>query len=408
MRNICFKFVFVFVSYRTLCFTPQCLLNQKCPQTIDCRRQKIYILNVILLNKRSYYIFVYCPIRHKRRLTAMSTIRDVAKLADVSTATVSRVLNHDPRYKITEETKNRVIAAVSALDYKFQPRTSRSRTSAPHDPSRAKIGCILSVTKRKYNDPYFMSILSGAEERLQEKGYTISFIRTSSALASPDCLVSTFEEDIAGLILMESLDGEIYDYIRSRVKNIVGIDTQRSDIDNVAYDHHQVGMQATQHLIELGHTKIGFIGGSGETKQITHSRRYQGYLLAMQSAGIEINPDWVIDCEWDEELCAKRLAELHREDNLPTAFFAASDLMAISAISAFEELHVEIPEKVAVIGMSDIEIARFTVPPLTTLRVPKEEIGIVAANLLVERICGSTLPPQKVTLPSKLIRRGTT
>lgn len=338
----------------------------------------------------------------------MSTIRDVARMANVSTATVSRILNHDPRYKVTEETKNRVLAAVSALDYKLRPRASHSRPSAPHDPAHAKIGCILSITKGKYNDPYFMSVLSGVEEQLKSKGYGISFIRTVTELNDRNRLATAFDEDVSGLILMESLDSDTYEFIRSKVPHIVGIDTKRADIDNVAYDHHDVGMQATQHLISLGHTKIGYIGGSGESSQIVNSRRYQGYSLAMQAAGLPINPDWVIDCEWDESLCAKKLQELCSRNNLPTAFFAASDLMAISALSAFEECRVDVPSKVAVIGMSDIEIARFTVPPLTTLRVPKEELGMVAANLLVERLSGSTLPPQKVTLPSKLIKRGTT
>jgi len=270
------------------------------------------------------------------------------------------------------------------------------------------IGNEAVFTKGKYNDPYFMSVLSGAEEQLKSKGYSISFIRTVTELNDRKRLATAFDEDVSGLILMESLDSDTYEFIRSKVPHIVGIDTKRTDIDNVAYDHHDVGMQATQHLIRLGHTKIGYIGGSGESAQIVSSRRYQGYSLAMQAAGLPINPDWVIDCEWDEALCAKKLQELCSRDNLPTAFFAASDLMAISALSAFEECRVDVPGKVAVIGMSDIEIARFTVPPLTTLRVPKEELGMVAANLLVERLSGSTLPPQKVTLPSKLIKRGTT
>ncbi|MBR5261215.1 MAG: LacI family DNA-binding transcriptional regulator [Oscillospiraceae bacterium] len=338
----------------------------------------------------------------------MSTIRDVAKMAQVSTATVSRVLNHDPRYKITEETKNRVLAAVKALDYKLQPRATHSRTSTPLDPSHAKIGCILSITKGKYNDPYFMSVLSGVESQLQSKGYALSFICTENKLGDHTSLVSTFDSNVSGLIIMETLEDEVYEYIRSKVPCIVGIDTLRADIDNVAYDHHQVGTQATQHLINLGHTKIGFIGGSGESGQIPLSRRYQGYSIAMQAAGLPVNPDWVIDCRWDEDICAQKLRELCKSDNLPTAFFAASDLMAISAISTFEENRIAVPDRVAVIGMSDIEIARFTVPPLTTLRVPKEELGMVAANLLIERLGGSTLPPQKVTLPSKLIKRGTT
>lgn len=335
----------------------------------------------------------------------MSTIRDVAKLANVSTATVSRILNQDARYKITDETKARVLAAVKELDYKFQSRTPQRKTAEQLDPACVKIGCILSVTKKKFNDPYFMTILSSAEEQLRSKGYSISFIRTGSELNERNLLVSTFEDDVTGLILMETLNEEIYNYIHSRVPHIVGIDTRRSDIDNVAYNHHQVGIDATEHLISLGHTRIGYIGGSGESHDLLHSHRYQGYFLAMQSSGLTVNPDWVIDCEWDEETCVSKVQALCDTGDLPTAFFVGSDLMAIAAMSALSGRNISIPEQVAIVGMSDIEMARFATPPLTTFHVPKDQIGIIAANLLIERINGSTLLPQKITLPSRLVKR---
>ena len=336
----------------------------------------------------------------------MSTIRDVAQMANVSAATVSRILNNDSTYKITEETRQRVLDAVETLGYQFRSRSRRPQEQAPLNPALVKIGCIMSVTKRKYNDPYFMAILSGAEEQLQSKGYSVSFIRAGAELNDRDLLSYTFDQDVEGLILMESLDDEIYQYIRQRVPNIVGIDTGRSDIDNVGYDHQLVALEGTEYLIGQGHRKIGYIGGSGESKRLMLSKRYQGYMLAMRCAGLEVDPNWVIDCEWDEEVCAAKIDKLCDSGDLPTAFFVASDLMAIAAISALEDNGFSVPRDVAVVGMSDIEMARFTSPPLTTFRVPKEEIGLVAANLLIERIGGSALLPQRITLPSQLIPRG--
>lgn len=193
----------------------------------------------------------------------MSTIRDVAKLANVSTATVSRVLNNDTKYKITEETKERVWQAVTQLNYKIssKPKRKASAKEPAEAKSQIKIGCVLSVTKDKYNDPYFMSILSGVEERLLSRGYSIAFIRTGIELNDHQILSSTFNEPITGLILMESLNRETYEYIRKQVPYIVGIDTERGDIDNVGYDHYNVASVAVNHLIEKGHTQIGYIGG---------------------------------------------------------------------------------------------------------------------------------------------------
>lgn len=339
----------------------------------------------------------------------MSTIRDVAKRANVSTATVSRILNHDTRYKITDETKARVLSAVKELDYHFQSRTaSRRQVPEQQDPACVKIGCILSVTKKKFNDPYFMTILSSAEEQLRSKGYSISFIRTGRELIDRNLLLSTFESDVTGLLLMDTLDQEIYDYIRSRVPYIVGVDTRMEDIDNVAYNHHQVAIHGTEHLISLGHTKIGYIGGSSESETILESFRYQGFTIAMQSAGLPVNPDWVINCEWDEELCAAKIHELCQSGDLPTAFFVGSDLMAIATMNALADHQISVPGQISVVGMSDIEMARFTTPALTTLQVPMEQLGIIAANLLIDRINGSALLPQKVILPSRLIVRNST
>lgn len=339
----------------------------------------------------------------------MSTIRDVAKLANVSTATVSRVLNNDSKYKMTDETRNRVLSAVEALDYKLQPQTPKKKPlTTIQDASRVKIGCILSVTRKKYNDPYFMSILSGVEQQLSAQGYSISFIKTGYELNDQNVLTSTFQDDISGLILMETLNSDTYDFIRKKVPHIVGIDTQHSDIDNIGYDHIEVAQLATQHLIEKKHTKIGFIGGSGESKNIKRSRRYQGYYLAMLAAGLEVNNDWVIDCEWDEDICANKIDTLCKTNHCPTAFFAGSDLMAMSAMNSLYLNNISVPKDVAIIGMTDIEMARFSNPPLSTIRIPIEEIGIVAANLLLQRMQGYDLSPQKVILPTSLIQRSST
>lgn len=334
----------------------------------------------------------------------MSTIREVAKLANVSTATVSRVLNNDSTYKITEETRAKVMQAVTQLDYRFNPNAKR----LSKDPASMKIGCVLSVTKNKYNDPYFMSILSGAEERLLAEGLNVAFIRTGTELEEKHILLHTFNEPITGLILMETLNHETYEYLRKQVPYIVGIDTERWDIDNVGYDHHHVASMAVSHLIEKGHTRIGFIGGSGLKKNIRESQRYRGYYATMHAAGLTVNPDWVIDCLWDEATCMEKVNELCRRDNLPTAFFVASDLMAMAALNSLYSNGVSVPEKVAVIGLSNIEMSKYSNPPLTTVHVPTKEIGAVSVELLLERIKGNSMLPKRVSLPAALTVRSST
>lgn len=340
----------------------------------------------------------------------MSNIRDVAKLANVSTATVSRVVNNDTTYKITDETRAKVWKAVTQLDYKFNLSSDRLTPTKESLSIKTgiKIGCVMSVTKNKYNDPYYMSILSGAEERLFSKGYDLSFVRTGLELEDNKNLFNTFNESITGLILMESLNSETYEYVRKQVPHIVGIDTVRGEIDNVGYDHYHVASIAVNHLIEKGHSQIGFIGGSGLKGNIKESQRYRGYYSTMHAAGMTVNPDWVIDCMWDETVCTEKVDYLCETKNYPTAFFVASDLMAMAALSSLYNNGISVPAEVAVIGLSNIEVSKYSNPPLSTIDVPTKEIGMVAADLLLERINGSDLLPKKVILPTSLVIRSST
>lgn len=340
----------------------------------------------------------------------MSTIRDVAKHANVSIATVSRVLNNDTQYKITDETRMKVWQAVSHLNYAFSPKQKQPMRThhKSHSKINARIGCVLSVTKNKYHDPYFMAILTAVEERLLSKGYSIVFIRTGAELDDSQILYNTFNEPINGLILMETLKPEIYEYIKTVVPHIVGIDTDRLDIDNVGYDHYRVSSLAVNHLIEKGHTKIGYIGGSGTNHMIKCSRRYSGYFSSMHAAGLEVNKDWVIDCQWDEKLCIEKVNEICKSNNLPTAFLVGSDLMAIAALNAFFSNGIKVPKDISVIGMSNIEMSSYSNPPLTTINVPTEQIGFVAADLIIERIEGNNLMAKRVILPTELVVRSST
>ncbi len=340
----------------------------------------------------------------------MSTIRDVAKLAQVSTATVSRVLNNDSTYKMTDKTREKVWQAVTKLNYKTSSasKIKAKKTEYESEKNDMKIGCILSVTEKKYNDPYFMSILNGIESRLVEKGYEISFVKTGYELEDKQKLFTTFSEPVSGLILMVPLSDESYSFIKNQVPYIVGIDTKRDDIDNVGYDHFNVACMAVQHLIEKGHKNIGYIGGGGPTKNIKDSQRYKGYYSTLHSAGLTVRSEWVIDCSWDEDICIEKVNDLIRQKDYPTAFFAGSDLMAMAALSSLYDNSITVPEEIAVMGLSNIEVSKYSNPPLTTIDIPTKEIGMVAVDLLLSRMNGDNLLPKKVVLPTCLIKRSST
>jgi len=334
----------------------------------------------------------------------------VAKLAGVSVATVSRVINNDNKYKMTDETRARVWKAITQLNYKAKAPAKAASVRPDTNQSEApvKIGCVLSITKKKYKDPFFMSILSSIEEQLAVHGYELAFVKTAFELEDKKVLYHTFSNFITGLFLMDALNDDDYQFIRNQVSYIVGIDTQREDIDNVGYDHYRVAAMAVQHLIDRGHKNIGYIGASGANGNIKASQRYRGYYSSIHAAGLQVRPEWVIDCFWNEDICIEKVVSLCKSGNYPTAFFAASDLMAMAAMSGLYSLGISVPNDIAVMGLSNIEISKYSNPPLSTIEIPTREFGVVAVDLLLTRLNGYHLLPRKVILPTSLVVRSST
>ena len=334
----------------------------------------------------------------------MANIRDVARLAKVSPATVSRILNDNQFYKTTDETRERVLRAVAELGYQPLAR-KRSMPREADFESRFSIGCLLATTRGKYSDPYYLSILAGIEEELTGLGGNVSLIQTELELENPEILNRVLHAGLSGLIMMRPLSEALFSQLHSLIPHIVGIDTGHMPIDNIEYDHLRVSRMAVEYLYRKGHRQIGYIGGSSGGAPLKKSRRFRSYLETMADLELEVRPEWVLNCEWDDQKCIRQIEETHRTFGLPTAFYAASDLMAMAALRALYQLGIRVPDRVAVIGMSNIEMSQYANPPLTTIDVPAGQMGIVAARTLIGRIRGDDTLPKRILLPSELIER---
>ncbi len=333
----------------------------------------------------------------------MANIRDVARKAGVSPATVSRILNSDPLYKVTPETRERVLRAVTELGYQA-PVRKRPRVPVP-DESAFSVGVLLATTRGKYSDPYYLSILSGIESELARLGGSISVIQTEQELENPAVLNRLLSAGLSGLIMMRPLAEPLFERLHSLIPHIVGIDTGHMPIDNVEYDHLRVSRMAVEYLYQKGHRQIGYIGGSVGNAPMKRSRRFRSYLETMADLGLEVRPEWVLNCDWDDRKCIALVEEASRKQGLPSAFYAASDLMAMAALRALYQLGIRVPDQVAVIGMSNIEMSQYANPPLTTIDVPAVEMGITAARVIAARIRGDNTLPKRILLPSRLIER---
>lgn len=338
----------------------------------------------------------------------MATLKDVAEHVGVSISTVSRVVNNDASRSVNADTRRKIWDAVTLLGY--QPnKTARELvkkgSSKPEHTHR--VGCIVAVSQNKYNHPYFSPILEGIEKGVQEQGGELAFIHTNEDIKSPEMLHKVVQESgIEGMIVVERIDSSSYEYIKRHVPYLVGIDISDPAISSVGYDRLLAAKHAVQHLISRGRRKIGFIGGAGMAQNITREKRFMGYKEAMEDAGLEVRPDWVLDSGWNVDTSYELMKRaLENKQDVPDAIFAASDMMAISAMRAAFENKLRIPEDIAFVSIDNIEFAQYSNPPLSTVHIPKYEIGWVAAKTLFDMSQKQYPMPVRITLPFELVER---
>lgn len=330
----------------------------------------------------------------------MATIRDIAAATGVSIASISRILNQDPTYKATAETRTKVIEAAKAMNY--QPAANYRKRKKALEKS---IGCIHRLTAEKQIDSYYASILRGIQKYLERNGYSLDFIQSQFDIADRQNLEAIFRTPCKGLIIMDTPSQETMDYIRSHVKHVVGIDTQNSDIDNVRYNRFEAGCRAMQYLIDNGHKKIAYIGSKLPKRDSLNFGRFEAYMRMMDIHGYPTYPEWQIDCEWERKICFDKTLELLKAPHRPTAIFVGSDHMAMACIAALHQMNISIPQDISVIGISDIEASKYLNPPLTTVAILQLEIGEIAAEDLLSRINGTTTVPKQIFVPTRLVIR---
>lgn len=331
----------------------------------------------------------------------MSTIRDVAKYAGVSIATVSRILSEDVNYKATEQTRKRVKDATIALNYTHKRRQQKVEAK--------NICCILSMTAEKYADPYFSSILTALESRLMEHNCVITAVRNYSELSNPQKLDLTFGRDLDGIVIMDDLPEDVFRYICSRVQYVVGCDTAYGNLDNIGFDLFNASVQAVKHLIDRGYQKIAYVGGAN-LKDFRGDKRQIAIRSTLELAGLEYRPQWMLDCKWDIGICLKFVRELLSvpEENRPDAIFVGNDTLASAALPLIREMGFTVPNDVAVIGFNNDSISSYTFPELTTVAIPVQEMGKTTADVLYSRICGDTGMVRNIVFPTELVIRSST
>lgn len=326
------------------------------------------------------------------------TIKDIAKKANVSATTVSRVINNKP--DVSESTKKKIQKLIKENNYK------------PNDIAR---GLVLKKTKTiglivpDISNPFFPEIIKGVEHETKDAGYSVIICDTDNQIKQ--------EKSSIDLLLSKQVDGIIMSLSNDSVRDLKSLKESKLSIVQldrnipelsypmVSVDNKLSAYKATKHLIALGHTEIGHVTGELHTKPAQD--RLEGYKKALKDSNLSCNKDLIIEGKYSKKSGYEAMVKMIK-NKMPTAVFFANDLMALGAYEALDEYNIKIPDDISIIGHDDIDVSSLIQPKLTTMRQPKNELGKIAAEILIGLIENNNTASEDVILNTELVNRQST
>ncbi|WP_251026771.1 MULTISPECIES: LacI family DNA-binding transcriptional regulator [unclassified Bacillus (in: firmicutes)] len=302
----------------------------------------------------------------------MVTIKDVAKQAGVSVATVSRILNNLPGY--SEKTKQRVEQVIESIGY--QPNAvARGLINR----ETKTIGVLVPDVSQLFAN----EVLAGVEERAHELGYTVMICKTN--YRTRDYLQTLYEKRVDGIIMVSgTITPDEYKQIEMMKVPVVLVATQTNyPIRFLKVDDYQASYDAAAYLIKKGHSRIGMIAGTKEDAVATIPR-VKGFTDALNDAGIKVTNEMVTHGDYHFKSGIECMDQLLSNDPSITGVFCASDEMAAGALSFLYKQGIRVPEKLSVIGFDNTPTAEKAIPPLTTVAQPLYEMGRSSVQLLLD------------------------
>ncbi len=330
--------------------------------------------------------------------------RDIAKLAGVSTATISRVINNSDQ--IAPETLAKVKDVIA--EYGYVPNAvARNLKTA----STKTIGYVVPDIR----NPFFTSMLAGFEEMCYAKGYDIVFANTDENLDKEEKVLKKllgFRVDGLLAVFVDTESPEIRQYVNMNTP-IVYIDRKpiqaaKLEHDTILIDNFDGMFQIVKHLVELGHKDIAILYG---TQGITPgNERLEGFYQAMEHFKVQVNPEYVVPGKFNEEGSYQAIEQLLALKKRPSAVIATNNLSTMGAYRALIDHKIKIGDEISLVGFDDFPFAAHLNPPITVLKRPTTEVGRIAAELLLKRIeqANEETNPVELRLPTALCVRQST
>jgi len=330
-----------------------------------------------------------------------TTLKELASRAKVHPSTVSRVVNQDPSLRIAPTTRARIEALLRETEY---------RPNGIARGLKLQRTLVLAVVIPDITNPFFGGLFRGVEDGAAPGGYQVLLCNTDG---SPDRqrahLHSLIARRVDGIILASSfLKDPAVRWLRHQHVPYVLVNRFSDEGADpfVGSDDVAGARLATQHLIGLGHKRIGHLAGQSTVS--TGVLRRRGFQAALAEAGLDVRPELVAESGFVEEGGARAMERLLSLPEPPTAVFAVTDMVAVGAYGLARGLGLRLPEDVAIVGYNDIPLASRLVPGLTTVHVPIHEFGSAAARLLLGQIAAGQATPKRVVYSPQLVVRGST
>lgn len=325
----------------------------------------------------------------------MARISDVAARAGVSPATVSRHMSGS-----TVRGADRIAAAIAELDYRPSSLARGLRSG--------RQGCIGIIVPDIAN-PLFSALVNGVESGLAAVDMRVLLANSNEDPAREAEVVADLADRTDGLILFPPNEADdVLVRTRARRGPVVFVDRLAAgpEVDTVVVDNVGGGRMAAEHLLALGHRRVGVI--SGPLSSTPGRERHEGFLEALRRAGVPVDPEHVVASDFKVEGGYTAMSRLLSTSRPPTAVFSGNNLMTIGAMRSLTDHHVPVPDQMSLLGFDDLELADLLCPPLTVIDRPTFELGSKAAEVLVRRIRDPAAPREHLVLPVELLLRRST
>ncbi|HBR01998.1 MAG TPA: LacI family transcriptional regulator [Ruminiclostridium sp.] len=331
------------------------------------------------------------------------TLKELAKLANVSVSTVSRVINGNDSHAAGPEKRELIWKLVRETNYVPNKSAQSLKTGScgisgtPHT-----ISCIFARSAEGLQDSFFSQIFYAIEQKAVKRGCSITGVFSAFEMSRNGSFDDLIHSNPEGIILLGRYSKSLLSYLRNRFKNIIytGLNSIQDDYDQIICDGYGAAKTAVKHLHSLGHTKIGYIG------ERSNEARYLGYHEGLLELKIPVNRNYIFETSqsikggYESGLKITKITP-----DPPTAIFCANDTTAIGAMKALSESNFKIPDDISIISIDNVEMCQYVTPMLTSIDIPKGDLGKFAVKTLLDRIDGGHRIPVKIEIPYKLIQR---